>query len=97
MTLRRCWFNVLFVWLLALGCSVSAFAAAEAPSESSGSRYQTPTLSEGRHIPLPPVVIPVTPARPDRRPVWVGAGIVVIAAILWWNRKRRAELEKPEG
>lgn len=88
MTRRRCWFNVLFVWLLALGT-----AAADAPPELSAPRYQTPTLSEGRHIPLPPVVIPVTQARPDRRPVWVGAGIVVIAALLWWNRKRRAELD----
>ena len=93
MTPRRCWLNVLFVWFLALGSSVTTVAAGEVPPAPPASRYQTPTLSEGRHIPLPPVVIPVTPAHPDRRPVWVGAGIVVIAALLWWNRKRRAELD----
>lgn len=90
---RRAAFRFLVVLVLVIGTPVGAVADPDAPL-GSASRYQTPTLSEGRHIPLPPVVIPVAPPAPDRRPVWVGAGIVVIAAMLWWNRKRRDELER---
>lgn len=69
--------------------------AAASPEYAAVPAYQVPTLSEGRHIPRPPIMIPVAPARPDRRPVWVGAGLVVIAAMFWWNQRRRASLERP--
>jgi hypothetical protein len=29
----------------------------------------------------------------DRRPVFIGMGIVLLAAVFWWNMKRRARLE----
>ena len=36
---------------------------------------------------------PAAPA-PDRRPVYLGAGLIVLAAIFWWNRKRREKFEE---
>lgn len=89
-------------WSVALALIVVAFAsigvsaASDSPAESPSAMVQLPTLSEGSHLPLPPMVIPSQPAQPDRRPVWVGGGIVVVAALLWWNRRRRAEWERPE-
>jgi hypothetical protein len=53
-----------------------------------------PTMSEGPRTPLPPMVIqPDTQPNTDRRPVFIGAGIVLLAAVFWWNMKRRAREE----
>lgn len=54
-----------------------------------------PTMSAGGRTPMPPITLP--PAEPkrtvDRRPVYVGAGLVVLAGLFWWNRRRRERLE----
>jgi hypothetical protein len=42
------------------------------------------------HVSLPPMQVHQDAQGPDRRPVYVGAGLIVIAAIFWWNRKRAA-------
>lgn len=56
--------------------------------------HSGPTLSEGPRTPLPPMVIrPDTQPDVDRRPVFIGAGIVLLAIVFWWNMKRRAQLE----
>ena len=51
-----------------------------------------PTLSGSgltdTHVSLPPMQVHHEPARRDLRPVYVGAGLIVIAAIFWWNRRR---------
>jgi hypothetical protein len=40
------------------------------------------------HVPLPPITLhPDQPGR-DLRPVYVGAGLIAIAAVFWWNRRR---------
>jgi hypothetical protein len=36
------------------------------------------------------------PPPADRRPLFVGAGIVVLAAIFWWNRQRRERFERED-
>jgi len=55
------------------------------------------TLSEGPRTPLPPIVVPQDAQPPvDRRPVFVGAGIVLLAAAFWWNMRRRARLESDD-
>lgn len=51
--------------------------------------YKAPSLSESSHAPLPPMVIPISATTVDRRPVWVGGGLVLVAAGLWWNQRRR--------
>jgi len=53
-----------------------------------------PTMSEGPRVPLPPLMVrPDTQPATDRRPVFIGAGIVLLAAVFWWNMKRRAREE----
>jgi hypothetical protein len=56
--------------------------------------HNGPTISEGPRQPLPPMVIhPDVQPDVDRRPVFIGLGIVLLAAVFWWNMKRRARLE----
>lgn len=52
------------------------------------------TMSDGSHTPLPPITVRQEDRSTDRRPVYVGAGIVVLAGLFWWNRRRRARFEK---
>ncbi|HET9987911.1 MAG TPA: hypothetical protein VFQ65_05310 [Kofleriaceae bacterium] len=59
--------------------------------------HSGPVISEGPRTPLPPMVIrPDTQPDVDRRPVFIGAGIVLLAIVFWWNMKRRAQLEDEE-
>ena len=47
---------------------------------------------------LAPIVVRADPAlAPDRRPVYVGAGLIAFAALFWWNRKRRDRFEREDG
>lgn len=55
--------------------------------------YELPTMSESRRPPLPPISIPSGTPTTDRRPMWVGAGLVLLAGALWWNHRRRARLD----
>lgn len=68
---------------------LSIVAAAEPPPAS-----PQPTLDDGSKISLPPIRVDARAPEPDRRPVYLGAGLVVIAAIFWWNRKRREKFEQ---
>jgi hypothetical protein len=64
--------------------------AMKPPSEGSSS----PSLMEGVDRPqLPPMSVPQE-RETDRRPIYVGIGLVILAAIFWWNRKQREKLEK---
>lgn len=49
-------------------------------------------MGDGSHIALPPMTIPQD-AQTDRRPVYVGAGIAILAAAVYWNRKNRERFE----
>jgi hypothetical protein len=60
--------------------------AAPAPTVPS---LTAPGLTE-QHVPMPPMTVKQPTPGPDRRPVYAGAGLIVIAAIFWWNRRRRA-------
>jgi hypothetical protein len=56
-----------------------------------------PTISDGSHLPIAPITIhPDTQPDVDRRPVFIGAGIVLLAGVFWWNMKRRAREEDDE-
>lgn len=56
--------------------------------------HSGPVISEGPRQPLPPMVIqPDVQPNVDRRPVFIGMGIVLLAGVFWWNMKRRARLE----
>ena len=52
-------------------------------------------IGDGTHTPLPPMTVtPREKPAPDRRPVYVGLGIVLLAAVFYWNSRRRAKFEK---
>ena len=54
-----------------------------------------PQISAGTHTPLPPIAIAQdAPPPADRRPMLVGAGLVALAVLFWWNTRRRAALER---
>jgi hypothetical protein len=54
------------------------------------------TMSDGSRAPMPPINIQSTETKrtTDKRPVYVGLGIVALAALFWWNRRRRERFEK---
>jgi len=39
------------------------------------------------------MTIPQEGRATDRRPVYGGFGLVILAAVFWWNRRRRAQRE----
>jgi hypothetical protein len=50
----------------------------------------TATMSDGSKMPLPPIVVAPPPRKQtDRRPLYLGLGLVVIAALFFYNRRRR--------
>ncbi|HEY0253706.1 MAG TPA: hypothetical protein VGC41_19380 [Kofleriaceae bacterium] len=66
--------------------------------EHTGALTSGPSMSES-HIPVPPLVIaPSGDGQPsaDRRPMFIGAGIVLLAFVFWWNMKRKARLEEED-
>lgn len=48
------------------------------------------------HVPMPPMHIPQAQPEPDRRPAYVGAGIVVMALALWWSRRQRDRFDRED-
>jgi hypothetical protein len=50
-------------------------------------------LDSGDKVALPPIVLAPPKPETDRRPVYLGLGLVVLAAIFWWNRRRRERFE----
>jgi hypothetical protein len=55
-----------------------------------------PTMSDGTRAPMPPIQIQPaeTKRTTDQRPMYVGLGIIVLAAVFWWNRRHRERFEK---
>jgi hypothetical protein len=70
--------------------------ALSAPAPARSSTLSPSTMSDGSRTPLPPINIPTEKPKPTRdlRPVYVGLGIVLLAAVFWWNQRRRARFEK---
>lgn len=55
------------------------------------------TLTDGQKVQLTPLTIQDSRAERDTRPVMIGGGIVVLAAIFWWNRKRRERFDRSDA
>lgn len=68
--------------------------ATAAPVVATTSEPAPAHMGDGSHVPLPPIAVPQEQPATDRRPVVVGLGVVMLAAVFWWNRRRRAQLEK---
>ena len=71
-----------------------AIALAPTGSRPTAPGGEPARMSDGTHTPLPPMAVRQEDRSTDRRPVYVGAGIVLLAGLFWWNRRRRARFEK---
>jgi hypothetical protein len=52
--------------------------------------------SSDERVRVPPMTITPDPRGNDRRTAYVGAGVVVLAAMFWWNRRRRDRFERED-
>lgn len=52
-----------------------------------------PLLGDGERPKLEPKAFPQQSRDQDRRPIYVGGGLVVLALVFWWNRRRRERFE----
>jgi hypothetical protein len=72
-------------------------AATMSPVAPGTPSLELPRLDDRRRVALPPMVIPQDPPGPDRRPVYIGAGLIVLGAAFWWNRRQRDRFEREDG
>ena len=72
---------------LAWAAVANAQRVASPASMSDDSRVTRPLDSS------PPLDAPPPPSPVDRRPFYVGAGLLAFAAVFWWNRKQREALD----
>jgi hypothetical protein len=63
------------------------------PPVKAGSGVEPARMTDGTRAPLPPMTMPQEQRATDRRPVYVGIGLVIFAGVFWWNRRRRARRE----
>jgi hypothetical protein len=63
------------------------------PPASVGSGVEPARMTDGTRAPLPPMPVAQEQRAADRRPVYVGLGLVIFAAVFWWNRRRRSRRE----
>lgn len=62
---------------------------------AASSRPRAPArLDAGPRVVYPPTSIPQPPRAADRRPVYVGAGLIALALVFWWNRRQRDRFER---
>lgn len=54
-------------------------------------------LGDGDNVKIAPTVIRDTSREKDRRPVYVGIGLVAFAALFWFNRKRRETFDRSDA
>ncbi|HUS31780.1 MAG TPA: hypothetical protein VMZ53_24930 [Kofleriaceae bacterium] len=77
---------------IALAPSGTLLKAQPVPTQTMG--RPPATMTDGTHTPLPPMTVPTEKPARDLRPVYVGLGIVLLAAAFWWNQRQRAKFEK---
>jgi hypothetical protein len=64
------------------------------PTPPAGASRAPARMDDGTRTPLPPMTVPQEGRATDRRPVYVGIGLVVLAVVFWWNRHRRARRQE---
>lgn len=56
-----------------------------------------PSITDGQNVRLSPMTIAQSKPERDRRPIYLGAGIVVLAAVFWWNRRQRERFDREDA
>jgi len=84
--------------IVALGVLAGTAAASPAqsftlPAEGLDLHAQ---LHDGTRVVLPPMAIAQDRPAVDRRPIYIGAGLVVLALVFYWNRRGRDRFEREE-
>ncbi len=79
---------------LAIHAATIDAAAKPAPVPAAGSASGPSLVESGERPSLPPMQIPQDSREPDRRPILVGLGLIVLALVFYWNRKNREKLER---
>jgi hypothetical protein len=70
------------------------------PSAGSGEddlEREPPSMSDGSRTPMPPIVVAPGDSSTDKRPIFVGAAVLTLGAGLWWNRRRRLQIEREDA
>ncbi len=91
--------------LASLDTGIAASERQDLTSTSTSISTSTSTIppelklpDEPLHAKAPPMVVPDTASpRTDARPIVVGASLIALAAVFYWNRKRRERIEKEQG
>lgn len=76
--------------------SGAAPAPAPTPEPSGSIGPAPPSLGDASHIEAPARPGQAAPAA-DRRPIYLGVGLVALALLFWWNRRRRERFERVDG
>lgn len=61
----------------------------DVPSTPQAPKLTPPSISDGSKVHFAPIQVDAPSREPDRRPVYLGAGLVLLAIIFWWNRRQR--------
>lgn len=80
--------------LLAIGLVLGGHAHAQQPRPHLELPQQS--LTDGDKVRIGPIAITSSRAERDSRPLMIGGSIVVLAAVMWWNRKRRERFDRDE-
>ena len=86
--------RALLIFLLGLA-AFAGFAPAHAdPAPPAPPHILAPAHPTG---PVDDAPLPPAPEPPDRRPLYLAGGVVVLALVFWWNRDRARKLEREHG
>lgn len=86
--------------LVSLDPAVTARVAFALPTTATTIEAPTvaqPSMSDGTKYQMPPIKVEQDQPSTDRRPIYVGAGLVVLAAIFWFNRRQRDKFGKDDA
>jgi len=94
---------IAFAVALALGSAAAAEPTADPPPAAT-MRPAPPDLprlpsrlDDGTRVALPPMVVQHERPGADRRPMYIGAGLIALALVFWWNRRRRDRFDREDA